>query len=87
MGPLTDILNRFKDRPAEELKAYLEGYNQAYVDMEIGKRKRQKETLEILRKHQSFPRISAQPSPPHDSRGLNTSSNEEFSKGEDIDEG
>ena len=72
MGPLTDILYRFKDRTAEELKAYLEGYKQACVDMETEKRKRQKETLEILRKHQSFPRIQ------------NKSSNEEFSKGEDI---
>lgn len=72
MGPLTDILNRFKDKSAEELRSYLEGYNQAYTDMEIEKRKRQKETLEMLRKHQSFPRIQ------------NKSSNEEFSKGEDI---
>lgn len=87
MGPLTDILNRFKDRPAEELKAYLEGYDQACIDMWNEKRKRQKETLEMLRKHQSFPRISSLRSPSHDSRGLNKSSNEEFSKGEDIDEG
>lgn len=49
MGSLTDILNRFKDKPAEELRSYLEGYNQAYVDMEIEKRRRQKETLETLR--------------------------------------
>jgi len=87
MGPLTDILDRFKDKPAEELRSYLEGYNQACTAMEIEKRKRQKETLEILRKHQSFPRISSLRSPSHDSRGLNTSSYEEFSKGEDIDEG
>lgn len=72
MGPLTDILERYKDRPAEELKAYLEGYNQACIDMWNEKRKRQKETLETLRKHQSFSRIQ------------NKSSNEEFSKGEDI---
>ena len=64
MGPLTDILERFKDRPAEELKAYLEGYNQACIDMWNEKRRRQKETLERLRKYQSFPRIQ------------NTSSNE-----------
>ena len=84
MGPLTDILNRFKDRPAEELKAYLEGYDQACVDMQNEKIRRQKETLEMLRKHQSFPRISSLRSPSHDSRDLNKSSNEEFSKGEDI---
>ena len=84
MTPLTDILDRFKDKPAEELRSYLEGYIQACVDMENEKRKRQKETLEALRKHQSFPRISSPRSPSHDSRGLNTSSNEEFLKGEDI---
>lgn len=84
MGPMTDILNRFKDKPAEELRSYLEGYNQACIDMETEKRRRRKEILEILRKHQSFPRISSLRSPSHDSRGLNTSSNEEFSKGEDI---
>lgn len=84
MGPLTDILNRFKDKPAEELKAYLEGYNKACVDMQNEKIRRQKETLKMLRKHQSFPHISSLNSPSHDSRGLNTSSNEEFSKGEDI---
>lgn len=70
MGPLTDILNRFKDKSAEELRSYLEGYNQAYVDMEIEKRKRQKETLETLRRYNS--------------RIQNTSSNEELSKGEDV---
>lgn len=70
MGSLTDILNRFKDKPAEELRSYLEGYNQAYVDMEIEKRKRRQETLETLRRY-NF-------------RIQNTSSNEEFSKGEDI---
>lgn len=64
MGPLTDILERFKVRPAEELKAYLEGYNQACIDMQNEKIRRRKEALEILRKHQSFPRIQ------------NTSSNE-----------
>jgi hypothetical protein len=53
MGPLTDILERFKDRPAEELKAYLEGYNQARIDMQNEKKRRQKETLERLRKYQS----------------------------------
>lgn len=62
MGTLTDILDRFKNRPAEELRSYLEGYNQACVDMEIEKRKRQKETLEKLRRYNS--RVS------------NTSSNE-----------
>lgn len=62
MGPLTDILERFKDRPAEELKAYLEGYNQACIDMQNEKKRRQKETLERLRKHQSFPRASSVPS-------------------------
>lgn len=70
MGSLTDILNRFKDKPAEELRSYLEGYNQAYVDMEIEKRRRRKETLETLRRYNS--------------RIQNNSSNEEFSKGEDI---
>ena len=70
MGPLIDILNRFKDKPAEELRSYLEGYNQAYADMEIVKRKRQKETLETLKRYNS--------------RIQNISSNEEFSKGEDI---
>lgn len=84
MGPLTDILNRFKDRPAEALKAYLEGYNQACIDMQNEKAKRRKEILETLRNHQSFPIISSQHSPSNNSRGLNTSSNEEFSKGEDI---
>ena len=73
MGPLTDILDRFKDRPAEELRSYLEGYNQACTDMGIEKRKRQKETLEAFTRYNS--------------RIQNTSSNEEFSKGEDIDEG
>lgn len=84
MGPLTDILYRFKDRPAEELKAYLEGYNRACIDMQNEKIRRQKETLEKLRKLQSFPRISSPRSPSNDSRIQNTSSNEEFSKGEDI---
>ena len=84
MGPLTDILYGFKDRTAEELKAYLEGYNQACIDMQNEKIRRQKETLEKLRKYQSFPRVGSSRSPSHDSRGLNTSSNEEFSKGEDI---
>lgn len=67
---LSQLLDKFKDRPAEELKAYIEGYNDAYVNMLSEKRKRQKETLETLRRYNS--------------RGLNTSSNEEFSKGEDI---
>lgn len=62
MGPLTDILEKFKDRPAKELKAYLEGYNQACIDMQNEKKRRQKETLEMLRKYQSFPRASSVPS-------------------------
>ena len=70
MGPLTDILDRFKERPAEELRSYLEGYNQACVDMYIEKQKRQEETLESLRK---WTRIQ------------NTSSNEPNSKGEIFD--
>lgn len=48
---LTDILYRFKDRTAEELKAYLEGYNQACIDMQNEKIRQQKETLEKLRKY------------------------------------
>ena len=73
MGPLTDILDRFKDRPAEELKAYLEGYNQACVDMENEKRKRREETLEMLRKHQAFPRISSLRSPSMTAAATNVS--------------
>lgn len=76
MGFLTDILERFKDRPAEELKAYLEGYDQAFIDMQNEKIRRREATLKMLRKYQSFPRIGSQRSPSHDSRGLNTSSNE-----------
>lgn len=48
---IQDLLDKFKDRPAEELKAYLEGYNQAYLDTIIEKRKRQKETLDRLRRY------------------------------------
>ena len=69
---IQDLLDKFKDRPAEELKAYLEGYNQAYVDISIEKQKRQKETLDTLRRYNMISRIQ------------NTSSNEPNSKGEDI---
>lgn len=79
---LTDILEMFRNRPAEELRGYLEGYNDACNEIIIEKEKNRKEALDRLRKHKS--RTNSFPSPSNNSRGLNTSSNEEFSKGEDV---
>lgn len=79
---LTDILEMFRNRPAEELRGYLEGYNDACNEIVIEREKNRKEALDKLRKYKS--RTNSFPSRSDDSRGLNTSSNEEFSKGEDI---
>lgn len=79
---LTDILEMFRNRPAEELRGYLEGYNDACNEIIVEREKNRKDALDKLRKYKS--RENSVPSPSHDSRGLNTSSNEEFSKGEDI---
>ena len=79
---LTDILEMFRNRPAEELRGYLEGYSDACNEMVIEKEKNRKETIDKLRKHMS--RTNSFPSKSDNSRIQNNSSNEEFSKGEDI---
>lgn len=47
---IPELLEKYKDRSAEELRAFLEGYICAYSEQEERKRIRHKDVLDRLRK-------------------------------------